>query len=167
MSSISKLIIDTGTWTKLDTLVIDGAISKEFIELLYEQFDIIITPEIEIEIEYYNISSWIKNQTFVIPVKYIEAKKKAERDGFDEADASIFGIDTRDCIILSEDRPLIKYGSISLMNFMYFAEFLLLLCESSLVSKNNLYDLNKHLYSIRNIGKKLFKDIKQKTHLIT
>ncbi|TFG17460.1 MAG: hypothetical protein EU530_10580 [Promethearchaeota archaeon] len=167
MASISKLIIDTGTWTKLDTLEVDGVISKEFIELLYEHFDVIITPEIETEMQYYNVSSWIKNKTFVIPVEDIEAKKKVERDGFDEADASIFGIDTRDCIILSEDRPLIKYGSISLMNFMFFAEFLVLLFESSLVSKNNLYNLNKHLYSIRNIGKNLFKDIKQKTHWMT
>ncbi len=161
---LKRLLIDTGTWIKIERLLQDNIISIQFMDNLYDVFEITITPEIEFELNRYKIHIWQKSRTYVVPVQDLETKNRVLADGFDEADASTFGFNNEDLIVLSEDRPLIKYGRVFNNKFLFFADFLLLLYENGLISKRNLYNLNKHLFSIRNINKKLFKDIKIWTH---
>ena len=88
-----RLIIDTGTWMKLDKLKNQKIINNEFISGLYDLAEIIITPEIETELNYFSVQSWKKEKTFIIPVTNEQNYTRAINDGFDLADSSIFGIE--------------------------------------------------------------------------
>ena len=157
-----RIIIDTGTWLKLDKLLKQKVIQKEFIQDLYNLADIIITHEIETELLHFSVISYIKERTIILPISKQKAYQRTIDDGFDAADASIFGIiDSDSYFILSENRPLISYGKMHRMNFLFFAEFLSKLLESDLISKNELYFLNKTLYELRNVPKKMFQRIRQ------
>ncbi|MHA1601453.1 MAG: hypothetical protein ACTSVU_00610 [Promethearchaeota archaeon] len=157
-----SLVIDTGTWMKLQKLLELKFINNSFIFRLYEFGKIIITPEIALELDRQNVSSWDKNRTFIIPVENDSLKLKAMEDGFDEADASIFGLShVSKMIILTEDRPLLKYAMMYGLNFLHFADFLAILAKNELLSKNNLYRFVHQLYDLRNIGKKRLKKYKK------
>ena len=158
---MKKLILDTGTWLKLDRLISQKIITQSFIDILYSNYRIIITPEIEEELSYFKNTAWEKNKTYIVPIEDEMNAKRAYEDGFDAADSSIFGIsNVKDMIIISEDRPLIKYSNSSL-EIYHFSEFLVELNKRNLLSKDRIYNIVKHLYSIRNIGKKIHNRIKK------
>jgi hypothetical protein len=157
-----SIIIDTGTWIKLDTLLKMDKIDQKFIDSLYTFFKIIITPEIEDELVYFQLKSWNKKRTYCIPIEDKKLMEIALADGFDNADASIFGLKERNnSIILTEDRPLHPYGKMHGLNFKFFIEFLQVLFSEELIERRELYHLNKILYEIRNINKKTYKIIKK------
>jgi len=158
----TTIIIDTGTWMKLQKLLELKFIKPSFISILYDFGKISITPEILLELNRHKVSSWDSNRTFVIPVENLSMKAKVMEDGFDEADASIFGLPQfNEMVIITEDRPLLKYSKIFGLNFVHFADFLTILAKNNFISKNNLYRLIKNLYNLRNIGKKRFKYYKK------
>lgn len=160
-----SIIIDTGTWIKLDTLLRMNKIDQKFIDSLYTYFKIIITPEIEEELIFFQINSWDKKKTYCIPIEDKKLTKIALADGFDDADASIFGLkEGISSIILTEDRPLHPYGKMHGLNFKFFIEFLQILCSEELIERRELHNLNKILYEIRNINKKTYKMIKKTLH---
>ncbi len=140
-------------------------IDDDFIDKLYALAEITVTPEIETELIYFSPQSWKKEKTFIIPITKKETYLRAINDGFDPADSSIFGIeDLNKYNILTEDRPLLKYGQIYRLNILFFVEFLAKLLESDIITKNELYFLNKNLFQLRNIDKKLFGKIKDFAH---
>ena len=148
------IIIDTGTWMKFDKLLKTKSINKNFIKNLYTIGKITITPEIEEELIYFNIASWNKSKTHILPILKQVEYLRAINDGFDKADASIFGIiHSVDYIVISEDRPLVDYGKIYKYDFLPFIEFLVSLLEANMITKNQLYKLNKKLYELRNVSK--------------
>ena len=158
----TTIIIDTGTWMKLQKLLELKFIKPSFISILYDFGKISITPEILLELDRHKVSSWNKKRTFVIPVEKLSMKAKVMEDGFDEADASIFGLSQiTEMVVITEDRPLLKYGKIYGLNFVHFADFLTILAKNNILSKNNLYRFIKNLYDLRNIGKKRFKYYKK------
>ncbi len=155
MESFNKIIIiDTGTWIKFDKLLKSKSINKNFIKRLYTIGKVTITPEIEEELLYFNIASWNKNKTHILPILEQTKYLRAINDGFDKADASIFGIiHSVDYIVISEDQPLVDYGKLYKYDFIPFIEFLVSLLEADMITKNQLYKLNKKLYELRNISK--------------
>ena len=155
MNTLNKvIIIDTGTWMKFDKLLKSKSLNKNFIGKLYTIGKLTITPEIEEELIYFNITSWNKNKTHILPILKQTEYLRALNDGFDKADASIFGIiHSIDYIVLSEDRPLVDYGKIYNYDFIPFIEFLVSLLEADMITKNQLFKLNKKLYELRNISK--------------
>ena len=155
MNTLNKvIIIDTGTWMKFDKLLKSKSLNKNFINKLYTIGKVTITPEIEEELIYFNIASWSKNKTHILPISKQAEYLRALNDGFDKADASIFGIiHSIDYVVLSEDRPLVDYGKIYNYDFIPFIEFLVSLLEADMITKNQLYKLNKKLYEFRNVSK--------------
>lgn len=157
-----KLVIDTGTWLKLDKLLKHKIIQEEFLTQIYDLAEVIITPQIETELIHFKTKSWKKDKTFIIPITNEKNYDRALKDGFDQADSSIFGIAEIDSyFILSEDRPLLNYGKMYRLNFLFLIEFFVILLKTDLITKNELYVLNKNLYELRNINKKYFHRIKQ------
>lgn len=149
-----KLIIDTGTWMKLGKLLHLNVINERFIDELYRLAQISITPQIERELKQHSVDSWRKNKTYIVPVMNEKEYTRAINDEFDEADASIFGIQkNNEYLILTEDRPLLNYGKMYNLDFIFFIDFLSKLLETDLISKNDLYSLNKTLYKLRNTNK--------------
>ena len=149
-----KLIIDTGTWMKLGKLLHLNVINERFIDELYRLAQISITPQIERELKQHSVDSWRKNKTYIVPVMNEKEYTRAINDEFDEADASIFGIQkNNEYLILTEDRPLLNYGKMYNLDFIFFIDFLSKLLETDLISKNELYSLNKALYKLRNTNK--------------
>ena len=157
----TNILIDTGTWMKLEKLIQLDFITPQFISILYEFGKLIITTDIELELNRHNVSSWKKLKTYIIPVENPSLKIRAMEDGFDEADASIFGLSQlHEIIVITEDRPLLKYGKLNGFNFIHFADLLVIFAKNQLLSKNNLYRFSKQLFAMRNIGKKRFKKYK-------
>ena len=157
-----KLIIDTGTWMKLEKLLNLNIINEKHIGELYNLAQISITPQIERELNQLSIYSWQKNKTYIIPVTNEKDYFRAINDGFDKANASIFGIYEKfTYTILTEDRPLLRYGKMYNMDFIFFIDFLLRLMETDLISKNELYSMNKAIFNLRNINKNHFSRIKK------
>ena len=149
-----KLIIDTGTWMKLGKLLHLNVIDERFIDELYNIAQISITPQIERELKQHSVESWRKSKTYVVPVTNEKEYMRAINDEFDDADASIFGIQKKnEHLIITEDRPLLNYGKMYDLDFVFFIDFLTKLLETDLISKNELYSLNEVLYSLRNINK--------------
>ncbi len=131
-----KLIVDTGTWFKLEKLLNLNVINSEFMRSLYRWNEIIITPQIKKELKYFSNSAWDQNKTYIIPVKYENKYNQAINDGFDKADASIFGLpDLEDSYILTEDRPLLKYGKIHQMPILFFIDYLVVLLQTDVITK--------------------------------
>ncbi len=157
-----KLIIDTGTWMKLEKLLKISQIRESFIDELYKLAQISITPQIERELNQFSISSWQKNKTYIIPVTKEKEYLRALSDGFDKADASIFGVHgkTKNTII-TEDRPLLKYGKMFSLDIVFFIDFLSRLLKTDLISKNELYSMNKALLNLKNINKHQYSRIKK------
>lgn len=89
-----KIIVDTGTWFKFDELIAESIISFKFLDNLILVADIYITPEIEVELRYFDVITYkkIKNKIFVIPIVNMLAYEKAKEDGYDFADSSIIGV---------------------------------------------------------------------------
>lgn len=152
---------------KLDKLIERNLINRRFISEFYHLGKIIITPEIEEELVHHKVQSWQKNQTFIFPVKNLTKKETVMNDGFDEADASIFGIEKlHEKIVITEDRPLLKYAAPQFEKFLHFADFIVLLAEFGLLSKNNAIRLQKSLYDLRHIGKKRWKHNTKRAQLV-
>lgn len=156
-----KLIIDTGTWMKLEKLLNLDIINESFIDALYNLAQISITPHIERELNQLSVYSWQKNKTYIIPVTNEKEYLRAINDGFDKADASIFGVyENMVYTILTEERPLLNYGKMFNLDIVFFIDFLSKLLETDHISKNELYSMNKALYNLKNINKHKYSKIK-------
>jgi hypothetical protein len=156
-----KIFIDTGTWIKLDKLLAKNIINDKFITGLYKLVEIHITPQIEKEVLHFSLKSWQKERTYIIPITDQTKYERAIEDGFDEADSSLFGIpDIAHYIVVTEDRPLLEYGRLYHLNFVFFVEFLARLLENDLIASRELYYLNKELYLLKNIDKPLYSKMK-------
>ena len=163
---IQKIILDTGTWMKLDKLMNVNIISKKFIDKLYQIVDIAITPEIEQELIAHKVISYQKNKTFIIPISNSKLYTRVRNDNFDKADASIIGINNiQEYLIISEDRPLNKYYKMYNLTIMFFADFIWVLLKEGMISKNKAYRLLKPFQEIRNIPKDKYKKLLKKIQL--
>ncbi|MHA1888611.1 MAG: hypothetical protein ACTSX0_11325, partial [Promethearchaeota archaeon] len=119
--------------------------------------NICITPEIQEEIEYFQITSWNNRKTFVIPVQNEEIYRRVQNDGFDAADASLIAnLNTESAIGITEDRPLLKYAVLNHYDILFLVDFLKRLVQLQIMKKNEFYRINKALYQVRNIKKSHF-----------
>jgi hypothetical protein len=153
------LIIDTGTWLKLEKL---NKLNLFQSINLYRWAKIQITHEVEKELIYFNCISWIKKKTQILPIYDQEIYQEARDLDFDEADASIlsFGkITNNSIIIISEDRPLIDYARLNDFKAIFLADLFQIFTGMGNLSKKELYNLIVNLYDLRNINLKKKKTI--------
>ncbi len=104
-----RLFIDTGTWLKLDALDALKLFEPTF---LYEWSEISITHQVDEELHHFNNKSINRKRTSILPIKNKEIYDDAIAFGFDPADSSIISHgepDDPNVLIISEDRPLLKY----------------------------------------------------------
>ncbi len=153
------LLIDTGTWLKLDLLkerkLFDPA-------KLYEWATIKITHEVEEELNHFKCNSWERTKTHIVPVEDLRIYKDALDSKFDAADASILSLgkrDDMDSFIISEDRPLLDYARMTGLIIGLLADFFQLCDAMDWLSHRELYHLVKALYGLKNISKKKAKHI--------
>jgi len=162
---MTSLIMDTGTWFKLDVLLENSTIQQNFVVLLSELFEIAITYQIEKELTHFNIKSYklIRSQITLLPITNQDLFQHARDDDFDEADASIAGINQIQArIIITEDRPLLAYFAMYELNVMFFADFVYFLLRQEVITKNSAYKLVAPLQRLRNISKKQSCRLKEK-----
>lgn len=156
-----KLLIDTGTWLKINYLIEKKVLTHDFI---YNYAEIYITHQVEKEVNYFKPKSFIREKTIIIPV----GDKTLYNENviyFGEADASLISYGTsnydknKDFIIISEDRPLLNFGKIYRFFIIQLIDLFLIFTELSLLSKKELYQLNRALFSLKNISKRKEKEI--------
>ena len=153
------LLIDTGTWLKLDKLKGEKLFNPNRI---YEWAEIQITHEVEFEIEHFKCSSWERKKTVIIPIKNQIVYNEAIELDFDVADASILSNGQKEnleYLIVSEDRPLMDF--IQMKGFIggFLIDIFRIFTALGLMEKKELYRLAKRLYDLRNINKKKLKRI--------
>ncbi len=157
--SLMNLLIDTGTWLKLDLLkerkLFDPA-------KLYEWATIKITHEVEEELVHFQCNSWERTKTHIVPVEDQRIYNDAINANFDVADASILSLGKRedlDTFIISEDRPLLDYARMTGLIIGLLADFFQVCDAMEWLSHRELYRLVKALHSLKNITKKKVKYI--------
>jgi hypothetical protein len=98
----------------------------------------------------------------VLPHQDNRIYKDALTLDFDEADASILShsFDETDTYIISEDRPFLTYGKSFGIKIIQLVDFMEVLTSLNIVSKNDLYQINRELRKIKNISEKKEKSIK-------
>jgi len=154
-----NILIDTCTWLKLDKLTNLNLIS---IDLIYNSAEIMVTPDVASELEYYNCNSWRKEKTLFLPIKNDKIYEEAIVYNFDKADASILSNGSKDftSIIITEDRNLIQFAKIYKFVVQQLIDFFRFLVELNIITKNLLSKINKILRDIKNITVKKERQIK-------
>ncbi len=154
-----SLLIDTGTWLKLDPLkerkLFDPA-------KIYEWATIKITYEVEEELVHFQCNSWECAKTHIVPVGDQRIYKDTINTNFDAADASILSVGKSkylDYFIISEDRPLLDYAIMTGLIIGLLADFFQVCDVMDWLSHRELYRLVKALYTLKNISQKKTKHI--------
>jgi predicted nucleic acid-binding protein len=152
------LIIDTGTWLKLDVLKADNMFDAE---QLYNWAEIIVTHHVLKELEYYNCKSFQKEKTKITPIENITIFQDLIKSNFDEADASILSLGKKSpkISIISEDGALLEYARVHHFYAIQLIDLFRSLTEINLITNRLLYHLTKTLRQLKNITKKKEKRI--------
>ncbi len=149
-----KLFIDTGTWLKLDAL---SALQIFEPNVLYEWAEIFTTHQVDEELRHFENKSIHRALTSILPVKNKKIYEDAVAVGFDPADSSIIShgaIDDPDVIIVSEDRPLLKYTKMYHFYIMQLVDLFQVLSKQGHIRLNELYQLAREMQRLRNITRK-------------
>lgn len=159
MGETITIIIDTGTWLKLDFL----SIKKLFLpERIYSLSKVVTTHQVEEEITHYKCESYDKKKTILVPIDDESIYKEAISLEFDDADASIASIGKRNSkstIIVTEDRPLLDYLELNEITAIQFAELLKIYTKRGEIEGKDFYRLTKKLQELRNITKRKMRDL--------
>lgn len=156
-----KLFIDTGTWLKLDVL---SALKLFEPNSLYEWAEVFTTHQVDEELHHFNNKSINRPLTSILPIKNKDIYNEAVSVGFDPADSSIIShgeIDNPDVLIISEDRPLLKYTKMYHFYIMQLIDLFQVLSKQGHISFNELYRLAKEMQRLRNITRKKQDEIKE------
>ena len=155
-----KLFIDTGTWLKLDALS-DLKLFEP--NSLYEWGEIFTTHQVDEELRHFNNKSINRSLTSIVPIKNKNIYDETVAVGFDPADSSIIShgeSDNPDVLIISEDRPLLKYTKIYRFYIMQLIDLFQVLAQQGHLSYNELYQLAREMQRLRNITRKKQEEIK-------
>lgn len=147
------ILVDTGTWLKLDYLKSIGLFSPEQV---YSWSDVAISHQVEEELAHFKCTSFIKRNTSILPVGNTEIYNEARSLGFDDADASLASMGERESdltIIVTEDRPFLDYLELNRISAIQFAELLQIYTELGKIEGKVFYRLIKELQELRNITK--------------
>ena len=147
-----KIFIDTYSWSKIDLLVNS---SNFDINCLYKEFDLCITHDVMKEIQHREIKSCQIPNLHINPIKNKRIYDDAITQKFDKADASILSNGSRngDTIIVSEDLPLLELGKSYKFECIQLIDYCRILTNLNLLTKKNLYQINKELRRLENITK--------------
>ncbi|MFX0098967.1 MAG: hypothetical protein ACFFCS_05255 [Candidatus Hodarchaeota archaeon] len=159
MGETITIIIDTGTWLKLDFLSSKKLFSPE---RLYSLSNVVTTHQVEEEITHYKCESYNKKKTSLLPVGDEGIYKEALSLDFDDADASIASIGKRkskSTIIVTEDRPLLDYLELNEITAIQLAELLQIYTRLGEIEGQEFYRLTKKLQQLRNITKRKMRDL--------
>ena len=155
-----KLFIDTGTWLKLDALS-DLRLFEP--ASLYEWAEIFTTHQVDEELHHFNNKSINRSLTSILPIKNKDIYDEAVAVGFDPADSSIIShgeTNNPDVLIISEDRPLLKYTKMYHFYMMQLIDLFQVLAKQRQVNYNELYQLAREMQRLRNITRKKQEEIK-------
>ncbi|HME50602.1 MAG TPA: hypothetical protein VKM55_00155 [Candidatus Lokiarchaeia archaeon] len=147
------IIVDTGTWLKLDMLSSVNLFSSEQI---YSWSQVIITHQLEVELTHFQCSSFKKTSTLILPINNVEIYNEAISLGFDDADASLASIGEKNSdstIVVTEDRPFLDYLELNNISAIQFAELLQIYTDIGKLEGKVFYRLMKELQVLRNITK--------------
>ena len=154
------LFIDTCSWLKLDALSKNNLF---LIENLYDFGDINITHDILFELDHFNCNVWIKERSKIIPVKNKQVFDEAITLDFDKADASLLSNGSKELatLIISEDNLVLRFARMYQFAAIQLIDLIRILVQQNILSKNELYKINRYLREMRNITLKKEKEIKQ------
>jgi hypothetical protein len=102
-------------------------------------------------------TKWTKNCTSILPIKNKKIYDDAIEVGFDPADSSIISYgepDNPDALIISEDRPLLKYTKMYRFFIMQLVDLFQVFTKRGRISSNGLYQLAREMQRLRNITRK-------------
>jgi rRNA-processing protein FCF1 len=154
-----KFFVDTFSWKKIDIL---KELSLIDMDRAYDSLKICITHPVLTEISHFNLKSCILEKTQILPHQDNKLYRDALILGFDEADASLISCsnDEEEVYIVSEDRPLLTFGRSFGIKMVQLVDFMQVLTTLKVISKNNLYQINRKLREVKNISKRKEKSIK-------
>ncbi len=147
------IIVDTGTWLKLDLL---SSIDLFSSAQMYSWSKVVISHQVEEELVHFRCKSFTRKNTSILPIKNMETYKDALSLGFDDADASLASLGEKDSdltIIITEDRPFLDYLELNGLSAVQFAELLQIYADMGKIEGKVFYRLTKELQDIRNITK--------------
>ena len=147
------IVVDTGTWLKLDYLSSIGVFSPA---QMYSWSQVVISHQVEEELTHFQCKSFTKMQTRIMPTIDTEIYKEALSLGFDDADASLASIGEKNSdstIIVTEDRPFLDYLELNKISAVQFAELLQIYTDIGKIEGKVFYRLTKELQELRNITK--------------
>jgi hypothetical protein len=155
-----NVIIDTGTWLKLDLLENKKLFTTQSV---YEWTKVIITHQVEEEIVHFKCSSYVQSETQVVPIGNRQIYDEIISIGFDEADASIASLFSstsnenerkENLIAVTEDKPLLDYLHMKEIYAIQLVELFLIFTDMRKIQGKEFYRLVKILQDLRNITKK-------------
>ena len=158
--STLKVIIDTGSWLKLDLLENKKLFS---VQSVYDWTKVIITHQVEEEVVHFRCSSYVQSETQIVPIENRQIYDECLSIGFDEADASIASLfpstnnqneRKEDYIVVSEDKPLLDYLHMKDIYAIQLIELFLIFTDMRKIQGKLFYRLVKILQDLRNITKK-------------
>jgi hypothetical protein len=155
-----RLFIDTGTWLKLDAL---DALKLFVPKSLYEWSEVFITHQVDEELRHFKNISIDRNHTSILPIKNKKVYEDALAVGFDAADSSIISHGEPDdpgTLIISEDRPLLKYTKMYRFYIMQLVDLFQVFANLGHISPNELFQLAMEMQRLRNITRKKQDEIK-------
>jgi rRNA-processing protein FCF1 len=147
------IIVDTGTWLKLDFL---SSIDLFSPEQIYSWNQVIVSHQVEEELTHFQCKSFTKKNTRILPINNMEIYNEAISLGFDDADASLASMgekNSNSTIIVTEDRPLLDYLELNKIAAIQFAELLQIYTDMGKIEGKVFYRLTKELQERRNITK--------------
>jgi hypothetical protein len=146
-----RLFIDTGTWLKLDALAALKLFEPRF---LYEWSEVFITHQVDEELHHFKNTSVNRTRTSILPIKNKKIYDDAIAVGFDAADSSIISYgepDNPGVLIISEDRPLLKYTKMYRFYIIQLVDLFQVFTKRGWISFNELYQLAREMQRLRNI----------------
>ncbi len=155
-----KFFVDTFSWKKIGILQESRLVD---IDPVYAKVKICITHAVLDEIKHFELKSCQVDKTEILPHQPNKIYKEALALQFDDADASILshGFDDDDTYIISEDRPLLTYGKSFGIKIVQLVDFMQVLTALNVISRNNLYQINRKLRDLKNISKKKADAVKE------
>ncbi|NMC05815.1 MAG: hypothetical protein GYA24_11415 [Candidatus Lokiarchaeota archaeon] len=155
-----RLFIDTGTWLKLDAL---GMLTLFDAKNLYEWSEVCITHQVDEELRHFESKSIDRTRTSILPIKNKKIYDDAIAVGFDSADSSIISHgepDSPTTLLISEDRPLLKYTKMYRFSIMQLVDLFQVFTRGGHISSKELYQLAREMQRLRNITRKKQDEIK-------
>ena len=153
------VIIDTFSWKKFDLLEKNKLFNMKS---LYEWSNVNITHEVYNEIKHFRLKSCALKSTSILPIKNKKIYQEAKDLEFDEADSQILshGGNDRKLIIISEDKPLLKFCRGYSFDAMQIIDLFHLFAIRGFINHKELYQVNRFLRKYKNITEKKSNQIK-------